>query len=138
MTGHLRVAVSWVYLRTLTSFSEHFIESASLGNCLFNEQVAEFHPADPVKSISQVLFKYFIQEWELTIWRPSFIQNPWKLSVKKLIGKEVARCQSANLRKKLFHTSSFIYFAFIFSELITITSFEKTFKMCEHNIFQEI
>ena len=40
--------------------------------------------------------------------------------------------------KKLFHTSSFMYFTFIFSERITITSSEEILKVCEHNFFQEI
>ena len=56
--------------------------------------------------------------------------------MKKLICNEVARCQPASLRKKLFHTSSFIYFAFIFSESITITSSEEGLKVCEYNFFQ--
>ena len=56
--------------------------------------------------------------------------------MKKLICIEVARCQSASLPRKLFHTSSFMYFAFIFSECITITSSEETLKVCEYNFFQ--
>ena len=40
--------------------------------------------------------------------------------------------------KKFFHTSSFMYFAFIFSEGITITFSEEALRMCEQNIFQEI
>ena len=38
--------------------------------------------------------------------------------------------------KKLFHTSSFMYFAFIFSQYITITSSEKALKVCGYNFFQ--
>ena len=34
--------------------------------------------------------------------------------------------------------SSFMYFALIFSEPITITFFEKVLKVCENNFFQEI
>ena len=54
---------------------------------------------------------------------------------------EVARCQSGSLRRKLFHTFSFMYFAFhplpcIFSECISITSSEEALKVCEHNFFQ--
>ena len=41
-------------------------------------------------------------------------------------------------KKKVFHTSSFLYFAFIFSERITITFSEETLKVCKHNFFQEI
>ena len=40
--------------------------------------------------------------------------------------------------KKLFHTSSFLNFAFIFSEYITIASSEDALKLCEHNFSQEI
>ena len=53
-----------------------------------------------------------------------------------ILYNEVARCQPASLRKKLFHTSSFIYFVFILSECITITSSEEALKVCEHNFFQ--
>ena len=63
-----------------------------------------------------MLFKHFIQEREVAIRRSSFHWNFWKLSVKKLICNEVARCQPVSLRKKLFHTSSFMYFPFILSE----------------------
>ena len=63
-----------------------------------------------------MLFKHFIQEREVAIRRSSFPWNFWKLSVKKLICNEVARCQPVSLRKKLFHTSSFMYFPFILSE----------------------
>ena len=41
-------------------------------------------------------------------------------------------------KKNFFQTSSFMYFAFIFSEYITITSSEEAVKVCEHNFFQEI
>ena len=40
--------------------------------------------------------------------------------------------------KKLFDTSSFMYFSFIFSEYIKITSSEETLKVCEHNFFLEM
>ena len=43
------------------------------------------------------VFKYFVQERELAIQRCSFTL---KLSVKKLIRNEVARCPPASLRKK--------------------------------------
>ena len=49
--------------------------------------------------------------------------------------------QDGNLQvyeKKLLHTSSFMYFAFNFSERITITSSEEAMKVCKHNFFQEI
>ena len=53
-----------------------------------------------------------------------------------ILYNEVARCQPASLRKKLFHTSSFMYFAFIFSECITNASFKEGLKVCECNFFQ--
>ena len=56
--------------------------------------------------------------------------------MKKLICNDVARCQPASLRRKLFHISSFMYFTFIFSECITITSSEEGLKVCEYNFFQ--
>ena len=46
------------------------------------------------------------------------------------------RCQPASLRRKLFHTSSFMYFTFIFSGCVTITSSEEGLKVCEYNFFQ--
>ena len=39
-----------VYLWILRSFSEHLFYGASLGNCLFHVQVAEFQPPDSVKN----------------------------------------------------------------------------------------
>ena len=56
--------------------------------------------------------------------------------MKKLICNEVARCEPASLRRKLFHTSSFMYFTFISSECIMITSSEEGLKVCESNFFQ--
>ena len=56
--------------------------------------------------------------------------------MKKLICKEVARCQPPSLRKKLFHISSFMHFIFIFSECIMQASSEEALKVCEHNFFQ--
>ena len=49
------------------------------------------------------------------------------------------KLQDTNLQvseKKLFHMSSFMYFAFIFSECITVPSSEEALKVCEHNFFQ--
>ena len=48
------------------------------------------------------------------------------------------RCHPGSLQKKLFHTSSFTYFAFIFSESITITFSEETLRVCQHNFFQKL
>ena len=56
--------------------------------------------------------------------------------MKKLICNKVVRRQPASLRRKLFYTSSFMYFTFIFSGCITITSSEEGLKVCEYNFFQ--
>ena len=56
--------------------------------------------------------------------------------MKKLICNEVVRCQPASLRRKLFHTSSFMYFTFIFLGCITITFSGEGLKVCEYNFFQ--
>ena len=53
----------------------------------------------------------------------------------------VMKLGDANLqvyKKSLSHTSPFMYFAFIFSECITITSSEEALKVWLHNFFQEI
>ena len=67
----------------ITSFMEHLWETAYLIYTLlnFNHHIQE-------KSISQVVFKHFIQEEEVAIRRRSCTlckYLPWKLSVKKLI-----------------------------------------------------
>ena len=50
------------------------------------------------------------------------------------------KLRDANLQvnEKNFHTSSSMYFVFIFSVYNRITSSEETLKMCEQNFFQEI
>ena len=53
----------------------------------------------------------------------------------------VMKLRDANLQvneKKLFHTSSFMHFALIFSEFITITSSGEALKVWEHNFFLEM
>ena len=45
---------------------------------------------------------------------------------------------NCKLTKKAHSHILFMYFALIFSEYITITSFEKALKMCKHNFSQEI
>ena len=67
----------------ITSFMEHLWETAYLIYTLlnFNHHIQE-------KSISQVVFKHFIQEEEVAIRRRSCTSCkylPWKFSVKKLI-----------------------------------------------------
>ena len=48
-----------------------------------------------------------------------------------IIRSELARCQPASFRKKLFPTSS-RYFVFILSKRIKITSSKEALKVCEH------
>ena len=38
-------------------------------------------------------------------------------------------------KKKLIHTSYVMYFVFIFSEYIMITSSEEALQVCKHNFF---
>ena len=45
---------------------------------------------------------------------------------------------NCKLTNKAHSHTSFLYFALIFSEYITITSSEEALKMCEHNFFREI
>ena len=54
-----------VYLWILKSFLDHLFYRTPLGNYLFYVQDAEFQPLDTIKNISQVLFKYFIQKWNV-------------------------------------------------------------------------
>ena len=89
-----------------------------MGNCLLHVQVAEFQP--PTTRYSKKLFHKWFQAFH-TRTRSNHLKvfiylKSLKLSVKKLICNEVTSCQPASLRKKLFHTSSYIYFAFIFSD----------------------
>ena len=56
--------------------------------------------------------------------------------MKKLVYNEVVRCQPASLRRKFFHTSSFMCFTIIFSGCITITSSKEGLKVWEYNFFQ--
>ena len=56
----------------LRSFSDHLFYRAPLGNYSFHVQVAELQPPDIIKSISQVLFKHFIQKRDVAILRRSW------------------------------------------------------------------
>ena len=77
-----------------------------MGNCLFHVQGAEFQQVDIVKKDFTDAFQAF---YERT--RSSYSKGFIYLSAKKIVCNEVARCQPASLRKKLFQTSSFMYFA---------------------------
>ena len=114
----------------LRSFSEHDFYRPLLGNCLFYVQVVEFQPTEKVK-------KYFTDAFQAFSIRTR--KKPWKLSVKKLIRNEVARFQPAcNFMKNTLWYILLMYFAFIFSERISIMSSKEVLKVCEHNSFQEI
>ena len=60
-----------------------------------------------------------------------------KVICEEVLRKEVVKCQSASLQKKIFHISSFMYFAFIFYERITDSS-EEALKVCEQDFFQKM
>ena len=88
----------------MRSFSEHLFYRAPLRNCLFHVQVAVFQPVDAVKNYFTDGFQaLYTRTREVVIRRRSFTENPWKLSVKRLISNEVARCQPVSLRKKVSH-----------------------------------
>ena len=51
----------------LRNFSDHLFYRTPLGNSLFHVDVTEFQPADKIKSISEVLFRDFIQKRDMAI-----------------------------------------------------------------------
>ena len=107
MKEHPQMSTSCVYLWILRNFPERLFYRALLGVCLFHVQVAEFQTVDTIKTYftcAYVLFKYFIQEREVAIHlEVGFIYlKSLKLSMKKLICNEVARCQPATLWKNSF------------------------------------
>ena len=116
----------WLLLVFTCPFSE------VIQNTFFIEQctIARFEPAYTIKNYFTCTFE------EVAFRRCSFDKNLWKLFVKKLIRNEVARCQHASLRKKLFHMP-LTYFAFIFSEHIMITSSKKCWKWVSTDFFRK-
>ena len=105
----------WVFQNT--SFIQNLWETAyfmyKLQNC--NQEIQW-------KSISPVVFKYFMQEREGNLLK--ILENYlWRGS----------RSQPVSLQKKLFHISSLIFY-----KSIRITSSEEALKVCEQNFFQEI
>ena len=56
MTEHLRMSASYVYLRILRSFSEHFFYRAPLENSLFHVKVGEFQPLDTDTDVFQEFY----------------------------------------------------------------------------------
>ena len=132
-TEQLWKTVSCVYPWILRSFLEQFYHRTLMGDCLLHLQVLGFQPAYTV-TISQL----FVQKQQITIGRCSFNQNPWKLSMKKLIRSEVVRGQSARPFTHTFTHTFFKYFAFIFSEHIMVTFSKEVLKLCKHSFFQEM
>ena len=66
------------------------------------------------KKLWLVLFKHFVQERKVAIGRCSFNQNPWKLSLKKVIRNSVEEFQPTSLLKKtLSHTFACIKPSFL-------------------------
>ena len=116
----------WLLLVFTCPFSE------VIQNTFFIEQctIARFESAYTIKNYFTCTFE------EVAFRRCSFDKNLWKLFVKKLIRNEVARCQHASLRKKLFHMP-LTYFAFIFSEHIMITSSKKCWKWASTDFFRK-
>ena len=83
-------------------------------NCLFHVQVAEFEAADTVKNYFTDAFQAFYTRARSSHLKAFIYLKSLKIICERLIRYQVARCQPASLRKKLFHISSFMYFAFIF------------------------
>ena len=110
-----------------------FFRTPLLWSTLFQVQVTEFQLPDTVRNYFTSAFQAF---YTRTTSSHSKTLKSLNLSVKKLICNEVVRCQPASLQRKLFHTSSFMYFTFIFSGCIMITFSEGGLKVCEYNFFQ--
>ena len=51
----------------LRNFSDHLFYRTPLGNSLFHVDAAEIQPPDKIKSISEVLFRHFIQKRDMAI-----------------------------------------------------------------------
>ena len=129
------MTASCVYLWILRSFSEQLFFRAPLGNCLFHLQVAEFQAADTVENIFTGAFQALYKRT-----RSSHSKAFIYLKFIKIICEEVnswwsCEMSTCKFTKKLFHTSSLMYFAFIFSECITITFSEGALKVCDSTIF---
>ena len=68
--------------------SQHLFYRWPLGNCLFQVNVAEFQPADTVKNDFTGAFQVFFKRTRSSLSKT----YTWKLSIKKFIRNEVARC----------------------------------------------
>ena len=117
-----------------TSFPESLGETAIL--CTSRRYSKK--PPDTVKNYFTGAFQAFYARS-----RSSHSKAFIYLKSLKTVCEEVnlMKLRDANLQlyeKKLFHASSLLYFAFIFSEYIMITSSEEALKVWEHNFFLEI
>ena len=99
LAEQLRMNSFRLYCWILRSFSEHLLYRTPLEVFLFDVQVSGFQSAYTI-TISQVLFKHFVWDRKIASRRCSFNQSHWKLSMKRLIRSEVARCQSPSFWKK--------------------------------------
>ena len=93
-------ATGWLLLVFICEFWEVFQITSSIEHlwetAYFIYKLPNLKHHIQSKSISQVLFKHFIQEEEVAARMRSCTKNLWTLSVKKLIYNEVARCRPAN------------------------------------------
>ena len=117
-----------------TSFTEPLGETAIL--CTSRRYSKK--PPDTVKNYFTGAFQAFYARS-----RSSHSKAFIYLKSLKTVCEEVnlMKLRDANLQlyeKKLFHASSLLYFAFIFSKYIMITSSEEALKVWEHNFFLEI
>ena len=119
------MTASCVYLLILRSFSDHLFYRAPLGNCLFHLQVTQFQLPHTVKKCfyNKESHKSFSRIY--TRRRSSHSKAFMYLKFLKIIREEVNLLWSCEMLTckltKIFHTSSFMRFAFIFLEYITIT-----------------
>ena len=97
---HLRMNAACVYLWIFRSFSEHFFYRAPLGNCLFHVKVAEFQPPETVKNFFTGAFQAFYKRTRSGHSKAFISLKSLKTICQEVICKNVARCQTAILRKK--------------------------------------
>ena len=114
-------------------FFRTLLSQSTSGKLLFHVQVAEFQLPNTVKNYFTGAFQAFCTRSGSSHSKALIYWKSLK-TVKKLICKEVARCEPATLGKKT-HTSSSCFFTFAFSECIKITCFEEALKVYEHKLF---
>ena len=113
-----------------TSFTDHLGETAILWTSCRNS-ITRYSNKNYFRGAFQVFYKRS---------RSSHSKAFIYLKSLKTVCEEVNLLWSCEMptrnftKKKLFHTPSFKYFAFIFAEYIKITSAEEALKVWEHNI----